>query len=217
MFKNKRLKKMDGNETISSFIKPLKSMDEVLMLIYLNNETNCLFQIEFITETFNSIFSTSYDEQILKVAISKFSRLLKISDRLLILKKKLKTQHVIIPISIENCLNCRRKISVQTEQNSTVSFSVKGCFYKKFLTGRCSECNMNYHVDYFDKDGKSYLYNDVEKVKYIITSNQTAFEIKLLEWLDINIVRNTMSFSGFSDSYNDFHNENKNNDIVIIK
>ncbi len=57
----------------------------------------------------------------------------------------------------------------------------------------------------------------VKKVKNIITSNQTAFEIKLLEWLDINIVRNTMTFSGFSDSYNDFHNENKNNDIVIIK
>ena len=110
---------MDGNETISSFIEPLKSMDEVLMLIYLNSETNCLFQIEFITETFNSIFSTSYDEQIFKVAISKFSRLLKISDRLLILKEKLKTQHEIIPISIENCLTCRRKISVQTEQNIT--------------------------------------------------------------------------------------------------
>jgi hypothetical protein len=74
---------MDGNETISSIIKPLKSMDEVLMLIYLNSETSCLFQIEFITETFNSIFSTSYDEKILTI----FSRLLKISDRLLILKE----------------------------------------------------------------------------------------------------------------------------------
>jgi hypothetical protein len=55
---------------------------------------------------------------------------------------------------------------------------------------------------------KKYLYKNLDS-KYITTSSQTSFEINLLSWFDINIVCNQISFSGFSEAYNIFHNPNK--------
>ena len=65
------------------------------------------------------------------------------------------------------------------------------------------------------KNDVKYLYNN--ESYYVITSNQTAFEVKLLNWLDINIVRNNISFTGFAETYNSFHHSNKNFDIVSTK
>ena len=204
---------MNNEETINSFIKPLRSMEEVFGLIYLTTETNSVYQIEFITETFNLTFSANYTSQIIKMAISKFARLVKISDKVLDIKEKLKTQYEIISLTNDDCFKCKSKFALKVGDSNLLVFCLDGCSNKKFMTGRCSVCNISYHLDCFEMNGETFLYNN--EVKYITTSSQTAFEVMLLEWLDMNIVRNTISFSGFSETYNDLHNRNKNIEIVI--
>ncbi len=61
-------------------------MEEVFLLVNLSTKCNSAFEIEFITETFNSLFSCNYDSLTLKIAIGKFSRLLKILAGCLIAK-----------------------------------------------------------------------------------------------------------------------------------
>ena len=95
---------MNGTETIKDFCYPLESIDQVFILVYLNSESNWSYQSEFITETFNSIFSTKYELRLLKVAISKFSRFVNVKEKLSILKKRLQFQNEIIPIPLENCI-----------------------------------------------------------------------------------------------------------------
>ncbi len=96
---------MNSFESIGAFIYPLKSIKEVFLLVTLTTETNGFYEMEFITATFNSIFSTTYDLLTLKVAISKFCRLIKINDHISLIKNKLKTQHKLIENEIKNCLS----------------------------------------------------------------------------------------------------------------
>jgi hypothetical protein len=168
---------MSNIESIGSFIYPLKSMEEVFMLVYLTTETNWFYELEFITETFNSIFSTTYDSPTLKVAISKFCRLVKISDRLKILQNKLKTQHKVIEVPIENCLSCKSRLAVKTEENSILTFCMNGCCYKKFMTAGCSQCDIIYHHDFFQKNNVKYLYDN--QLRYYVTTLLQVIKLHL--------------------------------------
>jgi hypothetical protein len=80
------------------------------------------------------------------------------------------------------------------------------------LSGRCNQCDIIYKLDYYIKSEEKYLYQVDVCNSFICTSYQTVFEIKLLQWFHINLVRNTTSFFGFSDAFNEYHN---NNNIVI--
>ena len=202
---------MNGTETIKDFCHPLESIDQVFILVYLNNECNWSYESEFITETFNSIFSTKYELRLLKVAFAKFSRFVNLKDKFSMLKEKLKFQLEIIPIPLKNCIYCNEKLNCQVEENIILVFTVYGSFNKKFEKGVCVCCKINYHCDYFEKDGTRFLYNNEIETKFLVTSTKTAFEVNFLEWFDINLVRNITSFSGYDDFY-----FTKNTDIVII-
>ena len=82
---------------------------------------------------------------------------------------------------------------------------MKGFEYKKFLSGFCEKCKTSYYLDCFEKDEKKFSYNNISNLNYISTSSQTAFEVRFLEWFHINMVRNTASFSGFSEAFNEFY------------
>jgi hypothetical protein len=207
---------MNGTETIKDFCYPLESIDQVFILVYLNSESNWSYQSEFITETFNSIFSTKYELRLLKVAIAKFSRFVNVKEKLSILKKRLQFQHEIIPIPLENCIYCHERLVCEIEANTVLVFSVHGSFNKKLEKGVCVSCKTKYHCDFFEIDGTRFLYkNDIE-IKFLITSTKTAFEISFLEWFDINLVRNITSFSGFAEAYNEFYFSKINKDTVNI-
>jgi hypothetical protein len=107
---------MNGNETINDFCYPLFSMDQVFILIYLNNESNWSFQSEFITETFNLIFSTQFELKILKMAILKFSRFVNIKEKIELMKEKLKLQHEVIKLPIEGCFYCKNKLQCSVQE-----------------------------------------------------------------------------------------------------
>jgi hypothetical protein len=187
-------------------------MDEVFMLLYLNSKCNLNFEIQFITDTFNTLFLTRFDCTTIKLAILKFTRLIKIKDKILIAKEKLKTHSEIIPIPVSNCIHCNKLLIQNIENTSTLVIGIKGCAFKKLLSGRCNQCDIIYKLDYYIKSEEKYLYQVDVCNSFICTSNQTVFEIKLLQWFHINLVRNTTSFSGFSDAFNEYHN---NNNIVI--
>ena len=72
---------------------------------------------------------------------------------------------------------------------------------------------MKYHIDFFEKDGKSFLYNQNVNSSYVCTSSHTAFEVKFLLWFDVNMIRNTMSFSRFCEAFNEFNFENEKNNV----
>ncbi len=59
---------MRSFESIGAFIYRLKSMEEVFLLVTQTTETNWFYEMEFITETLNSIFSTTYDLLTIKAA-----------------------------------------------------------------------------------------------------------------------------------------------------
>ena len=71
---------------------------------------------------------------------------------------------------------------------------------------------MKYHIDFFEKDGKSFLYQNVNS-SYVCTSSHTAFKVKFLLWFDVNMIRNTMSFSGFCEEFNFLSFENEKNNV----
>ena len=92
----------NNQDKIADFIKPLNSIEEVFMLLHIYSKTDCQFEIEFITETFNSIFSSKYETSIIKLAIGKFTRLLKLKDEIIILKEKLKNHHAVVPLPVQS-------------------------------------------------------------------------------------------------------------------
>ena len=124
----------------------------------------------------------------------------------------MKDQHKVIPIPIDNCLICKSRLVEKAEENSILTFCIDGYFYRKFITARCCQYDVIYHHDYFQKNNAKYLYD--HQTNFIVVSNQTAFELKLLEWVDLNIYRNNISFSGFAEAYSDFHRSKKSFDIV---
>jgi hypothetical protein len=194
--------KMNQDSILNQFLKPLKTFEEVFILLYLNSAINFNLEIDFACETFNSIFQTEYDIQTIKLAVSKFSFLIKISQTLKLLKEKLEAHSEIIPIQYENCMKCSKKLFPLAE-NPSVTYCFNGCFRKRFSSAECNTCKIKYTADYYEHNGLKFLYKENSDLKYLITSNQTAFEVRLLQWLDANIVRNTTSFAGFSDAFNE--------------
>jgi hypothetical protein len=190
---------------LADYIKPLNSMEEVFLLVNLSTKCNSAFEIEFITETFNSLFTCSYDSYTLKIAIGKFSRLLKIQEKLLLLDVKLQIHHEVVSIPVVKCIVCNDTIKLKTEKSSKLTIGMKGFEYKKFLSGFCEKCKTSYYLDCFEKDEKKFWYNNISNLNYISTSSQKAFEVRFLEWFHINMVRNTASFSGFSEAFNEFY------------
>ena len=166
-------------------------------------EMNSDFEMDNITKTFNDTFQQNVENSILKVAISKFKKISNIFEKVKRIKENMKTHNELVSVPVKKCITCNLEL-INFESNKTLTYCYDGCHQKEFLVAKCTVCKINYKTDCYETmDKKKYLYND-KIVKYVLTSSQTAFEITLLNWLDINIVRNQISFSGFSDAYNRF-------------
>ena len=104
---------------------------------------------------------------------------------------------------------CDGKVSAKS-QKSVVTYSYNLLSSISYAFGFCNSCSIEYFPDFYSYKNESYFYcyKINTKLDYFFTSNDTAFEVKLLKWFDINLVRNVTSLSGFSDAYNYFmHDE----------
>ena len=82
----------------------------------------------------------------------------------------------------------------------------------------CLLCSIDYFTDFYLIKNNKYFYSfDIKnELQYLLSRKETSFEIKLLKWYDINLVRNTISFSGFSDAYNDMFCSSSNKVKILF-
>ena len=75
------------------------------------------------------------------------------------------------------------------------------------MNKRCHRCSIEYSFRNYTKCNSSfeYLYSSKITSDYLATSRETCFEIKLLKYFDEQIIRNGVTFEGFSDSYNSLY------------
>lgn len=82
-------------------------------------------------------------------------------------------------------------------------------FYK---VKKCVQCNIDYSFRNYTRcsTSQSFLYPASIKLTFLATSLETCFEIKLLKYFNEQIIRNGVTFDGFSDSYNNLYREEGN-------
>ena len=192
-----------NNILLSEYLKPLKTFDEVFVLLYLSLEMKCEFEMNNIAKIFNYVFESNTDVNVLRLTCLKFNSMTQIIKKVNDIKSMLSSFNKIVPLPVTNCLVCQTKLNISIG-NCIITYCYDGCNRKEFLEGQCKFCNINYETDCYTIKSKKYLYKDVN-CQYVRTSSQTSFEVKLLKWFDINIVRNQTTFSGFADAYNRFH------------
>ena len=132
----------------AEFLKPLQTLDEVYILLYLNVEMNAQFEMENIAKIFNDIFQSNINISILKLACSKFNSLIQIKEKAMKIKEILKNRNELVTIPINKCVVCNKEIIISIGSCS-ITYCFDGCNRKEFLEGLCKHCSIKYETDFF--------------------------------------------------------------------
>jgi hypothetical protein len=206
------------NLMMKEYISPINTIQEAIFIICLKL---CFDQeISIIKNFTNLTFGSVYNDEMIKCALSKYLFLMndfaaKIEKAKLFVKSLVKNVD-----TVSHCIRCSNVVSFK-DKKTIPTYSYDGVTSINYAIRSCLPCSIDYFTDYYLIKNNKYFYcykinNDLQ---YLLTSKETSFEIKLLKWYDINLVRNSLSLSGFSDAYNDmfFSNSNKVKNILFFQ
>ena len=105
--------------------------------------------------------------------------------------------------SKENCRNCHNQLYLDPKAHAFVIYSLHrgtylGCRFSKL----CRKCKLHQHYAYCTQDGKKTYHLDVLNLDFIQSSEDTAFDVQLLEECCNLLVVGAMPFSTYASSYN---------------
>ena len=192
------------------YIFPLKSLKElfVLFFLYFLPDTR-LSDIEII-DIMNAYLGTKYSNNTLRIIFSSLSQFFGVNTEELYvfatdLKNLLKNKSEIVNPPVNNCFECMGQLTPIKASKTTLAFCISGIKEIICNSASCKKCNMFYFIDYFTKNSEKLLYEKNIFYKYLKTSEQTVFEISLLEFYNHNLIRSAVGFEAFSDIYNNYH------------
>lgn len=184
------------------YLYPFNNFFEAFSFAFLSLQFDLRFEKDLLVEIFNNEFRHSLKEEHVDALIQKFMFLLKtdfsnIKHCFNNLQEKLSNRKRIITPPIEFCLTCQKCLDTY-QKKEKISFTRNGSFQFVFISFNCMKCGKVYEADRYSIKNKTFFYpNEInEKTEFISLSSQTAFEIKLIENLSINIAVNAISFKG---------------------
>ena len=145
------------------------------------------------------------------MSLSKYIFYFKLFDKMKLVNEMINNREKVITLTMQNCIYCLNHMQLKIK-NRIFTYNFNGSSFIYYSTAFCHRCRTDYMPDYYERDNKKFFYShETNKIlPYILTSTQTSFDVKLLKWYDINLVRNITSFSGFVNAYSEFFNEEMN-------
>ena len=190
-------------------IYPFENLQQFYGMFYLIQQAEGDY--DFVCDSFDEIFGIKYDVISIKNIVSKFLRLFHVDHNgLFELFKKLKKksfsrkQYILPPVN--QCIHCNFLLETFSSSQKIMAYCLDEPKLMYYKTRYCSRCKIEYTFRNYKRSNDEYfIYPRSISLKFLATSLETCFEIKLLKYLDEQIVRNGMTFDGFSDSYNQLY------------
>ena len=126
---------------------------------------------------------------------------------------KHKTLGIVLVSQNQSCKLCNAPLIIKADRPSylTILYSdrrgtIPGTHYRKICKNFCSGCSFVQHYSHYSKGGDKIIFDDDWKLlEYFVSTRETAFEMKLLEQLDVELLIGQQSYKQCSDIYNYRH------------
>ena len=108
------------------------------------------------------------------------------------------------------CENCKGDLTINKSSKDVVLYVESSVVKAERFSGRCRKCSITYHYGYKQKDGirclnmETFFEND-----YFLSTEDTAFSIKMMEKFDWELALSSMSFRAKSAIFNNSLNNTK--------
>ena len=112
----------------------------------------------------------------------------------------------------ETCDECKGDLILSQEHSAEITiYTREGTKFAQHFHKDCPNrwCRKTFFYGYSVKNGIKVYDNLSTKLKYLITSRETAFAIDFCYELTLHILHNNATFQGYSDVYNQLHNFKK--------
>ena len=126
---------------------------------------------------------------------------------------------IILSSSAETCSVCKtgKVVCVGRETEIVIytrSGTKRGIHVEKRCNNRLLSCRAGHYYGYHKMGATKHLEADILKNEFLVTSNQTAFEVKYLWDVTLQILFSNASFESLGNVYNNLHFTNLSHDIM---
>ena len=109
----------------------------------------------------------------------------------------------VLSSSRDVCRKCGRKLVFENKAIPVVIYSDhRGTYLRSRLTKMCRKCKIYEHHRYWSVDGKRHFHRDSVLSEFLLSSEDTAFQMDVLAECNNLLVIGTVSFSTYAASYN---------------
>ncbi len=181
---------------MESFLYPFANLKEFYVFIYLVSKTEISLDKNLIRTTFNSFYNKDLTNVKIDSIISKFfpdkmkGSYEELKSTMKEIDMRIKNQIQVINPPINNCLSCNTTLKFDHSKLIT-HYTLNGPKITRFNTSKCYNCHSLYSIDSY-KLGNDEFYYSFE-TDYILLTNETVFESKLILNLDANIANIEMA------------------------
>ncbi|CAB4017095.1 Hypothetical predicted protein [Paramuricea clavata] len=103
----------------------------------------------------------------------------------------------------DQCRKCTRVLQVDDKTHVIVIYHIYfGSYLGSRITKWCRKCKIYEHYGYWTEGGNRYFNEDCLEQDFLLTSEETAYHIPLLEECESLLVVGAVPFSTFASSYN---------------
>lgn len=103
----------------------------------------------------------------------------------------------------QSCRKCTKSLTLDKKEHLIVIYhSERGTYLGNRLTKNCRRCKIYEHYGYWTQGGKKYFDADCLKNDYLLSTEDTAFQVSLLRQCENLLIVGAVAFSTFTRSYN---------------
>lgn len=103
----------------------------------------------------------------------------------------------------QSCRKCSNSLTLDKNKHVVVIYHQEcGTYLGSRLTKLCRKCKIYEHYGFWTQDGKKYLDANCLKKKYMLSTEDTAFDLSLLKQCGSLLIVGAVAFSTFTASYN---------------
>lgn len=164
--------------TLEEVLWPLINLDEMFSLLYVSSKCNPLYEISFITKTFNEVQNRILTEIDIENCLNKLTsfKYHSFAQKVIFLDEKLKSKPRLCEPKLEVCEKCTSQLELH-KKSQCVFFGINSIENGILVTKKCSSCSIIFHVDKYEKHGELHSYF---KSEYLCTSSESVFEVIIL-------------------------------------
>lgn len=101
------------------------------------------------------------------------------------------------------CKNCNKQLSLDPKPHPVIIYSLhRGTYMGSRLSKICRKCKLHQYYGYCTQDGKKLYDQDSLALDFLLSTEDTAFDVQLLKECSNLLVMGAMPFSTYASSYN---------------